>query len=187
MQSQKTLEGLHFNCPSASIMHEFSYTFCMQMTILLINHLSLHVPTIVHQLLYTSNYCIAIRKQILNWRYTQKVISWHSNTSMRPNKSVWAGRSWSSIHCTSIKPSSDHLMLIKRSSDADYMIINPLDLDLNNLRTASPFKLRFLFIIILASSSALLSSLSSQHLSLDSDKTGSPPWWYSWKTWKDAV
>ena len=161
-------------------------------------------PTIVHlQLLYTSNYCTAIRKQILDWRYTQKVISWHllflccddnlmttswhSNTSMRPNKSVWAGRSWSSIHCTSIKPSSDHLMLIKRSSDADYMIINPLDLDLNNLRTASPFKLRFLFIIILASSSALLSSLSSQHLSLDSDKTGSPPWWYSWKTWKDAV
>ena len=116
MQSQKTLEGLHFNCPSASIMHEFSYTFCMQMTILLINHsldkaalpfsrpsilhLSLHVPTIVHQLLYTnyctttivhqllynnyytptvvhqllytSNYCTAIRKQILDWRYTQK-------------------------------------------------------------------------------------------------------------------
>ena len=122
-------------------------------------------PTIVHQLLYTSNYCIAIRKQILNWRYTQKAISWHSNTSMRPNKSVWAGRSWSSIHCTSIKPSSDHLMLIKRSSDADYMIINPLNLDLNNLRTASPFKLRFLSIIILASSSALLSSLSSQYLS----------------------
>ena len=72
MQSQKPLEDLHFNCLSASIMHEFSYTFCMQMTILLINHsldkavlpfsrpsilhLSLHVPTIVHQLLYT-NYC----------------------------------------------------------------------------------------------------------------------------------
>ena len=67
------------------------------------------------------------------------------------------------------------------------MIINPLNLDLNNLRTASPFKLRFLSIIILASSSALLSSLSSQYLSLDSDKTGPPPWWYSWKIWKDAV
>ena len=146
----------------------------------------------MYQLLYI-NYCTPPTIVLLfvskSWTgdIPKKVISWHSNTSMRPNKSVWAGRSWSSIHCTSIKPSSDHLMLIKRSSDADYMIINPLDLDLNNLRTASPFKLRFLFIIILASSSALLSSLSSQHLSLDSDKTGSPPWWYSWKTWKDAV
>ena len=34
----KPLEDLHFNCLNASIMHEFSYTFCMQMTILLINH-----------------------------------------------------------------------------------------------------------------------------------------------------
>ena len=34
----KPLEDLHFNCLNASIMHEFSYTFYMQMTILLINH-----------------------------------------------------------------------------------------------------------------------------------------------------
>ena len=51
----------------------------------------------------------------------------------RTNLSGPLVRSWSSIHCTSIRPSSDHRTLIKWSSDADYMIINPLDLGPNNL------------------------------------------------------